>query len=112
MRFDCQLPISLPVFGTVCFHQHAAHPDDRSGGTADGKLVQTTGRALMQRTRALLRDTEGAQLVEFAFTLPLLIVVAVGIFDFGSAFTLKEKLVGVAQMGARVGANQPSTDLT
>ena len=59
-----------------------------------------------------MNDTRGNQLAEFAVTLPLLMVVAVGIFDFGAAFTVKEKLVNITQAAARVGANQPSTDLT
>ena len=60
----------------------------------------------------LLRDTRATQIVEFAVVLPLLMVVTVGIYDFGSAFTVKEKLVTIAQTGARVGAGQPGNDLT
>ena len=59
----------------------------------------------------LLDDTGGTQIVEFAVVLPLLMVVTVGIYDFGSAFTVKEKLVTIAQTGARVGASQPGNDL-
>jgi Flp pilus assembly protein TadG len=70
----------------------------------------TTG--VIQRLRRFLNDTRGNQLVEFAVTLPLLVVVAVGIFDFGAAFTVKEKLVSIAQTAARVGASQPANDLT
>lgn len=61
--------------------------------------------------RFLLHDTGGTQIVEFAVVLPLLMVVTVGIYDFGSAFTVKEKLVTIAQTGARVGASQPGSDL-
>lgn len=54
----------------------------------------------------------GAQLVEFAVTLPLLAVFIVGIFDFGSAFDTKQKLSMAAQEGARTGSLLPLSDLT
>jgi Flp pilus assembly protein TadG len=53
----------------------------------------------------------GAQLVEFAVTLPLLVVFVVGIFDFSSAFTLKQKLTNVARDAARAAAADPANDL-
>jgi len=62
--------------------------------------------------RFLLDDTGGTQIVEFAVVLPLLMVVTVGIYDFGAAFTVKEKLVTITQTGARFGASQPSNDLS
>jgi hypothetical protein len=36
--------------------------------------------------KALLADTSGSQMLEFAVALPLLVVFVVGIFDFGEAF--------------------------
>lgn len=63
------------------------------------------------RVSALL-GTEGAEILEFAISLPLLLVVAVGVFDFGSAFTVKQKLGNVALQAARVASNQPTTDLS
>jgi Flp pilus assembly protein TadG len=61
---------------------------------------------------ANLRRSEGAEILEFAISLPLLIVVAVGVFDFGSAFVVKQKVGNVALTGARVASNQPTTDLS
>ena len=55
---------------------------------------------------------DGSQIIEFAVALPLLVVLAVGIFDFGSAFNLKQKIQNDALMAARIGANQPMRDLT
>jgi Flp pilus assembly protein TadG len=52
-----------------------------------------------------------AQIVEFAVTLPLLMVFVVGIFDFSSAFTLKQKLTNVARTAARAAAADPASDL-
>ena len=61
---------------------------------------------------ANLRGSDGAEILEFAISLPLLIVVAVGVFDFGSAFTVKQKVGNIALQGARVASNQPTTDLS
>lgn len=53
----------------------------------------------------------GAQMVEFAVALPLLVVFVVGIFDFSGAFTLKQKLTNVARDAARVAAADPASDI-
>lgn len=57
------------------------------------------------------RDDRAAQLVEFAVALPLLVVFVVGIFDFSSAFTLKQKLTNAARDAARTAAADPASDL-
>jgi Flp pilus assembly protein TadG len=56
-------------------------------------------------------EVEGASIVEFAVALPLLVVLVVGIFDFGAAFNLKQQLNNAARQGARFGASQPTNDL-
>jgi Flp pilus assembly protein TadG len=53
----------------------------------------------------------GAQMVEFAVALPLLVLFVVGIFDFSAAFTLKQKLTNVARDAARVAAADPASDV-
>jgi len=58
------------------------------------------------------RDDRAAQLVEFAVSLPLLVVFVVGIFDFSNAFTLKQKLTNAVRDGARVAAADPANDLS
>jgi len=58
------------------------------------------------------RDERAAQLVEFAVSLPLLVLFVVGIFDFSNAFTLKQKLTNAARDGARVAAADPASDLS
>jgi Flp pilus assembly protein TadG len=50
-------------------------------------------------------------LVEFAVSLPLLIVFVVGIFDFSGAFTLKQKLANAVRDGARAAAAAPASDV-
>jgi Flp pilus assembly protein TadG len=58
------------------------------------------------------REPCGAQIVEFAVALPLLVVFVVGIFDFSGAFTLKQKLTNLARDAARVAAADPANDLS
>ncbi len=60
---------------------------------------------------SLARDDRAAQMVEFAVSLPLLIVFVVGIFDFSGAYTLKQKLTNVARDAARTAAADPANDL-
>jgi len=56
------------------------------------------------------RGQDGAQIVEFAVSLPLLVVFVVGIFDFSGAFTLKQKLNNAARDAARAAAAGPASD--
>jgi len=65
-----------------------------------------------RRARQAWRDDCAAQIVEFAVTLPLLIVFVVGIFDFSGAFTLKQKLTNLARDAARAAAADPANDLS
>jgi Flp pilus assembly protein TadG len=60
----------------------------------------------------LFRDDKAAQIVEFALSLPLLMLFVIGIFDFSGALSLKQKLTYAARDGARVAAADPATDLT
>ena len=62
--------------------------------------------------RSEWREDRGAQLVEFAVSLPLLVVFVVGIFDFSGAFTLKQKLTNISRDAARHAAAEPINDLS
>jgi Flp pilus assembly protein TadG len=68
--------------------------------------------AMARRFRFLANDCRASQVAEFAVTLPLLMVLVVGIFDFGSAFNMKQKLTNAAREAARLGASQPTNDLS
>ncbi len=59
---------------------------------------------------ALLADASGSQLLEFAVALPLLVVLVVGIFDFGEAFNVKQKLSNMAREGP--GSDRPCHPMT
>ena len=61
---------------------------------------------------SLLSETTGSQIVEFAVALPLLLVLVVGIFDFGNAFNMKQKITSSARDAAQLGSSQPTSDLT
>ncbi len=52
----------------------------------------------------------GTELVEAALTLPLLLVVAVGIFEFGRAYQTWQVLTNAAREGARVAVLPNTTD--
>jgi Flp pilus assembly protein TadG len=56
-------------------------------------------------------DEGASQIVEFALSLPLLVLFVVGIFDFSSAISLKQKLTNAAREGARVAASDPANDI-
>jgi Flp pilus assembly protein TadG len=53
----------------------------------------------------------GSQIVEFALSVPLLVLFVVGIFDFSGALVLKHRLTNAAREAARVAAADPATDL-
>jgi Flp pilus assembly protein TadG len=56
-------------------------------------------------------DDLASQIVEFALSLPLLVLFVVGIFDFSGAISLKQKLTNAAREAARVAAADPTNDL-
>lgn len=60
---------------------------------------------------AYLRQATGSQLLEFALALPFLVVLAIGVADFGEAYNLKQKLNNAAREGARTAASSPTADL-
>jgi len=64
-----------------------------------------------RRAVSLLRDVQGAALLEFAISLPLLVVFVVGIFDFSGAFNQKQKIEQAAQEGAIIAGAQPMSDI-
>jgi hypothetical protein len=68
-------------------------------------------RPILCRLEQLCVGGEASQIVELAISLPLLLVIVVGITDFGTAFNLKQKLNNAAREGARVAANQTMVDV-
>lgn len=70
-----------------------------------------TIRSLCERLFRACARTDGSQIVELVISLPLLLVVVVGITDFGTAFNLKQKLNNAAREGARIAGNQYMADV-
>jgi Flp pilus assembly protein TadG len=56
----------------------------------------------MTRMRGLLIGERGTALLETALTLPLLLLVSVGIFEFGRAYQTWQVLTNAAREGARL----------
>ncbi len=73
---------------------------------------ETTRAGARRKWLAAFWKAEGAQLLEFALMLPLLLVLATGIMDFATAYNTKQKLNNAAREGARLGTSQPMSDLT
>jgi Flp pilus assembly protein TadG len=73
-----------------------------------GAKLQPKRMLLSIALRRCCASSEGAQLLEFALAAPFLLVMLVGIFDFGGAYNLKQKLNNAAREGARYAVNQSS----
>ncbi len=56
------------------------------------------------RPRTLMRDEEGAAVVEFALVMPILALIVFGIIDFGRAFYTVNNIISAAREGSRYGA--------
>ena len=69
-------------------------------------------RQLWQEWRPLCARAQGSQIAELAVSLPLMMVMMVGVTDFGQAFSLKHKLETATREAARFASNQSSADLT
>ena len=66
----------------------------------------------MTRLLRRVRGERGAELIEFALTLPLLLLLVLGIIEFGFLFQEYEVVTNAAREGARLGALVPSAGYT
>jgi Flp pilus assembly protein TadG len=57
-----------------------------------------------------LRETEAAELLEFALALPLILVMVAGLLDFSRAYNIKQKLSNAVREGARFEAAAPGSE--
>jgi Flp pilus assembly protein TadG len=64
----------------------------------------------MRRRSAQSWRQRGAELVEFALALPVLLLLLVGIFDFGYFFALRQKMTNAAREAARIVVSLPLSD--
>jgi hypothetical protein len=56
----------------------------------------------MTRLKARIKSERGAALLEAAITIPMLLLVSVGIFEFGRAYQTWQILTNAAREGARI----------
>ena len=66
----------------------------------------------MIRLRRRVRSEKGAELIEVALTLPLLLLVLLGIIEFGFLFQEYEVVTNAAREGARIAALVPTAGYT
>lgn len=59
--------------------------------------------------RSLVRDNRGQELVEYALTLPILLLLVIGIMEFGVTIFVYNTMANAAREGARVGAVMDGT---
>jgi Flp pilus assembly protein TadG len=64
----------------------------------------------MRRWFSRARREDGAALVETAFVLPIMLLVSVGIFEFGRAYQTWQVITNAAREGARVAVLPEYTD--
>jgi Flp pilus assembly protein TadG len=60
--------------------------------------------------RTRIRNEKGAALLETAITIPIIMLITVGIFEFGRAYQTWQVLTNAAREGARVAVIAGSTD--
>ena len=63
-----------------------------------------------RRAAALVRDTSGATIVEFALVLPVLLLTLLGLFDLGYNMYTAQMLQGAIQNAARLSTLQGASD--
>lgn len=57
-----------------------------------------------------MRSEKGAALLEAAITVPIILLISVGIFEFGRAYQTQQVLVNAAREGARLAVIEGTTD--
>lgn len=57
-----------------------------------------------------MRSEKGAALIEAAITVPIILLISVGIFEFGRAYQTMQVLTNAAREGARMAVITASTD--
>src|SRR5579859_2402644 len=85
------------------------NPTDRTKRTLMGLCF---GRSTQTRWLRRLRSDSGSQLVELALVLPFLVVMVIGIVDFGGAYNQKHILTNAARDAARITVSTPLSNST
>lgn len=67
------------------------------------------GTTLFHRARRTGTTQRGANMLEFAFIVPVILLLAIGAVDFGRAYYLGIEVAGAARAGAQYGAQNQGT---
>jgi Flp pilus assembly protein TadG len=57
-----------------------------------------------------IRSEKGAALIEAAITVPIILLISVGIFEFGRAYQTQQVLTNAAREGARIAVLEGTSD--
>ncbi len=82
----------------------------REPGRRQPRPEETSCLPGLRCLRAFWTGVDGAQLLEFAFGMPFLLIFVIGIIDFGGAFNLKQKMANAAREGARMAITNTLSD--
>lgn len=74
------------------------------------KATASTWENWLKSVLPWLRESSGAELLEFALALPLLLVLVIGIIDFARAYNTKHVMSNASREAARIMASTPLTD--
>jgi hypothetical protein len=77
-------------------------------GMSKSRARSLTGR-LLSAVR-LVRATDGAELIELGLALPLLLILVMGIIDFGKAYNTKHVMENASREAARLISGTPLSD--
>lgn len=68
------------------------------------------GRCVLRRSAPARRDVRGAAAVEFALILPILMIIVVGIINYGDMLSVRQSVSQAAAEGARAAAVTTGSD--
>jgi Flp pilus assembly protein TadG len=77
-------------------------------GMNKNKACSLMGRLLS--ALSLVRATDGAELIELGLALPLLLILVMGIIDFGKAYNTKHVMENASREAARIISSTPLSD--
>ena len=69
--------------------------------------MSVRGRCLLRRLGGLRRSEKGSAMVELAVVLPVLILIAIGVMDYGRVYFTSVAVANAARAGAEWGASEP-----
>ncbi|HET9178090.1 MAG TPA: TadE family protein [Terriglobia bacterium] len=92
------------------FRNEKIDKNSRTGASEPGERRTVWAYARRGPLRTGFRGIEGAELLEFAMALPLLLVLVVGIIDFARAYNTKHITSNTAREAARLISSTPLND--